>query len=359
MYRRFVQAWMIGSCLALAAGCAEDAAPGAAPDEATGDATGDAASALSVSSWSAPVNRVLAEFSGQLATLDGTTYLVTSGCGTACLEDEVLLFWQKLTPAGWSARQQISSQTSSRKVSLAAFNGFLYMVHIGESDGSHTLWMSRFDPATETWTTNFQLPYLGFAGPPAIVAFNHRLQFVGTQANGFAMWTATMTTDEVFSTATPIPNHFSASRPAATVHGSLLVVAHREGATGTLVVSTFDGRTWTPDVHVPSRAFGEPARAVEPVVASVNGFLHLVHVTPEADNVLWTYHDGCQWSAEVSIGRLTSSLGPSLTQGGPGLVLATTLDADFNGKPFHQVQISTFTAPPPPITAPPCGVIVQ
>lgn len=349
---------LTGFVLACASSCTEPAreAGNAAGNEPGSEALAEVTSDLRVSDWSNPVSVANAFYGAAVATLNGTTFLVRSGDGSCSLDDDTDLFWQKLTPAGWTAPTRIPGQGASRRVSLAAFNGFLYMVHNGSSDGSAT-WMSRFDPSTETWSTNFQIPYPSFAGPPAIIAFGRRLILIGTTST-FQMWVASMNTGEVFTTAVAMTGHLSASRPSAEVYSGKLYVAHRLGQTGDIGYTVFDGTTWTADQRIPAGPLGATIRGVEPSIAAVNGFLHLVHLRPSDASIWWTYFDTCTWAAEVSIGTQVSSLGPALAQGGPGLVLTATHDLTCAGNDGRNVLVSQFTAPPPPITPPSgCQVI--
>jgi hypothetical protein len=123
---------LIGLSLALSVGSAV-----LSSDEALGETS----SALQMSSW-APGSDNEAYLGGQLASLHGTTYMVRSDrCGAwSCSGDAKSLFWLKLTPTGWSDPTPIGQRTS-HKVSLAAFNGFLYLVRTGETDES-TVWIS-------------------------------------------------------------------------------------------------------------------------------------------------------------------------------------------------------------------------
>ena len=248
---------------------------------------------------------------------------------------------------------------SADKVSLAAFNGFLYMVHSGNATPSQ-VWISRFDPATEQWSANYQLPYTSLSGPPAIAAFNGKLYFVGTTPGTFQMWMASMTTGETFSAMTPLTGHTSASRPYAAVYGGRLYFVHRNGQTGTLVLGTTDGASWIAPQTIPA-AGGSAITGLEAALATDAGFLHLIHRRPGATDVWWTYFDGCNWATEVTINALHSSYDPSLTQGGPGLIMTTAADSTWNGIiETRDVSLSKYTHPTTTwIPVPICGVILQ
>jgi hypothetical protein len=305
-----------------AAGCAElnDA-----------ESLGETSQELLVSSWSGTTYQGSAQEGGQVGSIGGEGISVRTRSDNSMVWNEV----QGPVPIAF-----VPGETSSTKVSLAAFNGFLYMVHSDTISPYDPVWLSRFDPTTKTWSTNYQIPYTSSGGPPAIAAFGKYLRFVGTTPGTLQMWTATMTADQVFSVSTPIPGHTSLSRVSATVFGDKLFVAHRAGQSATIALTSFDGTSWTADEYLPFGALGADLRGY---------FMHLIHRTPESSNVLWTYYDGCNWAAEVSVGNLTTNDGPSLTQGGPGLLLGTT-DSNQN---FY---VSTFTAPPPPLMPPRCAI---
>jgi hypothetical protein len=316
-----------------------------------------------VSSWSgytqAPQDTWQAT---QVATLNGITYGVTAGnCGSwDCWPegDTTQLRWTQLTSSGWTNTTDIPNQSTNSKVSLAAFNGYLYMVHTGGSDSSAT-WISKFNPATQSWSANYQVSYPSFAGPPALVVYNNLLYFIGTSDYPYSMWYATMNAGESFSPLTWIPGHDGASRPSAAVLFGKLYFAHRWGQTGDIVYGTFDGSTWTGATHIGGGNGGGVLQGIEPVLASDAGVLHLLHRRLSDNYVWWTYFDGCKWAgAEVTVS--SSSLEPSVTQGGPGLVLAT--DPEFDdlfGLTSYHVDASYYTRPfsrIPPIV-PTCGII--
>jgi hypothetical protein len=323
---------------------------GAIPDEESLSTT---SSELSLASWQ-PASRIEgAYYGGQMATVGGTTYLVHSA--TVYSGDE--LFWQKQTATGWSSNVLIRDQRSTRRVSVAAFNGMLYMVHAGLADDT-AVWISHLDPSTDTWSPPHLLPYTTFAGPPALVVYNNKLHLIGTTPGTYQMWMATMSAGEIFSPSRPILGHESASQPAAAVFNNTLFVAHRYGQTGELVYSTFNGATWTADQYINVGPLGAPIRGIDPALASVNGYLHLVHRQPGTDNVWWTYFNGCEWPAEITVGTTKSTYFPSLVQGARGLQMITLKDGFYAGYRARYMDLTEFVAPPAPIVPPRgCGVI--
>ena len=367
MHLRFPAA-VIGLSLAL---------PFGPPELARHVLFGQTPSSLQVSSWSPTWSPTAEAFlGGQIATLNGTTYMVRSGgCGSSnCSKD---LYWSKLTSTGWTPGVQIPNQRSAYKVSLAAFNGFLYMVHSGYSD-EEQVWISKFDPDTETWSPNYMLSYRSYAGPPAIAVFDNRLHFVGTTREApdentppYQMWTATMTAGETFTGAGPmggwrmLGRHTSASRPSLAVYDNKLYVVHRAGETGEIQYSYRQlASVWSQPKYLRSGPLNAPVgprfRSLEPVIASVEGYLHLLFRTPESAYVWWSYFDTCTWAAPVSLGTRQTTTGPSLTQGGYGLLLATTYDPHDPGGFARFIAVMHFVAPSAPITPPKgCSVATQ
>jgi hypothetical protein len=197
-------------------------------------------------------------------------------------------------------------------------------------------------------------------GPPAITAYNNQLHFVGTNPTTHQLWHATMSPSEVFSSAQPMAGHFSASRVSTAAYGGRLYLVHRAGATDAIVYNSFDGTSWGADQFVPNGSGGAPITGPRPVIAAVNGYLHLAHRRPGSDQVWWTYFNGCAWASEVTIGNRTSTYDPSLAAGGPGLNLITTSDDTSLGDLRTRfVRLSQFHAPPAPRFPPLCNIVIH
>jgi hypothetical protein len=323
--------------LALTSGCA------VAPQDAEAEATSTSTEALSITSWSAATmltgSNSESYRGAQVATLDGVTYMVHSGrCGAWSCNgsgESKELYWTKLTSTGWAPHQRISDQYAAHRVSLAAFNGSLYMIHTGKDDGATNLWLSRFSPATQTWSPNYQLSYSSKGGPPAIAAYGGVLRFVGVDPSTSQLWTATMTTAEIFSAAQALPGQYSSSRVSAAVYGTKLMpaalfIAHRAGSTTDVVYNWFNGTSWGTDQTIPAGGAGGVLQATEPVLASTGGYLHLIHRRPGSNYVWWTYYNGTSWPGEVTLGNRSTSYDPSLCSTTNGMMLVTTTDDTWN-----------------------------
>lgn len=185
------------------------------------------ASELSIANWSLTVSAANSQHGGQVATLDGTTYMVHTG-----LNDKNM-YWRKRTGQfTWSDPVLIPGQKTSDQVRLAAFNGFLYMVHNGESDTS-AVWFSRFDPRLDTWTPNVKLSMSSDTGAPALAAFDGRLWIVGANelddAGDSQLWVATMGTNEDDSPPSNLPKRLTQTRVSLTELSGKLYLAYGAG----------------------------------------------------------------------------------------------------------------------------------
>lgn len=314
-------------------------------------------SELALSSWSPSASTGKhAYHSGQIASLNGVTYLVhSSRCGAwSCWGDSKDILWSKLTPSGWTSSATISGQRANSKVSLAPFNGFLYMAHSGESD-STAVWLTRFDPATEQWSTNYKLAVVSQAGPPAMAAFNGRLHFVGSNPDG-SMWATSMNTAEVFTPASAIGQR-SMSRSSLAVFQNKLHLAHRDnGGTRILHSTSTNGTAWTAPQTIPGGASGV-LEGYEPLLAAHDNNLHLVHRRPGSHNVWWTYFNGA-WAGEITLNTLTSTVEPSFSNGGSGLALISTTNDTWNGViESRSLFFSQYASPFAPIDPGPCCII--
>lgn len=313
---------------------------------------------LSIRNWSTP-QRVGADLQegwlgGDLATLDGTTYMVHSGTRHHGYDTDVSeLWWTKLTSTGWANDVRIPNQSSQRRVSLAPFNGSVYMFHSGNSNVNE-VWMSRFNAATEQWSANTRLAFTS-AGAPAIASFNGSLRIVGVDPTSSQLYSVTMSASEVFSTPTTISNQFTTGSVSLAPFNGRLFLAR--GTPGGLAINSFDGTAWSGDIVI-------GANATEGSLATYGGILHLVfarHLTIDpyiADwsAVYWTYFDGVSWPAPITVGTQQTSFQPRIAAIGTtrtaGLMMLTGgNDGGVAGFPIpvrydtHPLWTSTYRTP--------------
>lgn len=308
--------------------------------------TSETEQSLLVSNWSAasPVSASTVWYA-QVATLAGTTYMVHSGPGNG-------LRWRQLAGTNWTEPVMISGQSATQRVSLAPFNGFLYMVR-NDPSNSTRLWVSKFNPATAQWSASFQIPHTSYLAP-ALAAFNGRLYIIGVDPSTKRLWSATMTADEVFSPSSPMAGHFSNGRVSAAVYKCKLYIAHRGGNSNTLVYNSFDGTQWGWDQAIPAGPGGAEVQAAEASIAERSGYLHLLHRDTSSGTggqTWWTYFNGTSWASEISLPGGGSFYPPVLTHGGSGLVAITTTY-------YNSIAASLQYYQPLPITFPGCFVIL-
>jgi len=333
--------------LAVTLGCVQDDAS----DDLEDEMVGEAEDALSPFDWSDPSAVGQGAYLGAaLGTLDGKTYMVRSGDCVGCTQ----LYWSRLNANGtWSTAIQIPNQRSSEAVSLAAFNGYLYMVHLGESSSSKEVWASRFNPATQQWSTNYMLPYAS-ERTPAIAAYHGRLQLVGEGADG-RPWNANIDASGTLS-ARSIMDHWIDYRPSLAVVEDRLYLAL--AGWNRVSLMKYDGTSWTHTRTAYEGYYESEPR--EPVLAAHDGYLHLVHKRRDSDTLWWSSFDGSEWSTPVTLGTMSSTARPAMTEGGSGLVLATTSTCHWMYcAPRYPLRTAQYTSPASGPAAPPDVVNAQ
>lgn len=316
---------------------------------------------LSTSSWTSSW-RGMVSHPPAVALLDGFEYYVYSG--DPRLDDANELFWHQCSPTACTDKKKIPGQLSMGRPSVAAYNGYIYMVHQGDTDDT-AVWFTRLDVTTGIWMQNIKLPVTTLGGPPALTVFNGRLYMAGSREaqvlrNGvevttYPLWYTSMGTDEQWAPARNITGRESASPPSLAVLGSTMYMAHRDGATGEIVMQKMSvGTGWSAPTKIAAGPYGSYIQGNDVQIAAVNGYLHLVHRRFDSDYTYWTYNRGCDaFAPEVTIDAHSSHWQSSMQVGRTGLVLHRYyLYTD-----ALNWYVSRFNAPPAPITAPNCGAI--
>jgi hypothetical protein len=279
------------------------------------------------------------------------------------------LYWHRCDSTGaCTTPHRIPDQESMDRVNLAAFNGYIYMVHQGDSD-STAVWFSRLDPSTGQWTPNVKLSFTTFGGSPALAAFNNKLYIVGSNRQQITMrgkhtyttyplWFASMGTDEQFSPTQWISSE-SASPPSLAVLGSKLYLAHRNGQTGEIVVHSMgtDG-AWSAAQYIPAGPSNAYIQGDDVQLAAVNGYLHLVHHRFSGNETWWTYNRGCDaWAPEISVPSFSYSSRSSMATSIRGLAVNGLVDTGLWPYTHNNWYQTHFNAPPAPFSLPRCYVV--
>ncbi|MEO7733931.1 MAG: hypothetical protein ABIY55_23410 [Kofleriaceae bacterium] len=329
---------------------------------------GEATSQLSTAGWSTSIGNSWTDigYPPVSANLDGHDYYVFTWNegGSPIPSTPHDLYWFQCSATACTVPHRIPGQQTSDRVNLAAFNGYIYMVHVGESDSS-ALWFSRLDPATGQWTTNSLLSNTTFDGAPALAAFNNQLYMVGTsertvfkhgiEVSTYPMWYATMDASETFSVQKPV-GYESATRPSLAVFFGKLYLAHRNGATDLIAINTMapGGSAWSPAAYVLAGPGGTRIQGDDVQIAETNGYLHLIHHRYTDNYTWWTYYDGCTWAPELTFDSYTWSSRSSMSTVNGGLGVARLHDIALWPYTSNAWENTTFTAPPAPITVPLC-----
>lgn len=328
------------------------------------DTLAESVSELSVTSWSSYDDHVSDDFGYPPASamFQGKEYYVYTWGDSAFPTTPHDLYWHRCDGTSCTGRKRVSGQATSDRVNLAAFNGYLYMTHVGESDSS-AIWFSRFDPATEQWSENVKLSQTTFDGPPAMAAFDNKLYLVGNsertitrrgvEVTTYPMWFVTMSPSEVFSPTMSVGKE-SVFRPSLTEFFGRLYLAHQDGRTAQLAVNTLmpGSTSWSANTTLKNGTV--PIQGENVQIAAVNGFLHLVYSRFSDDYTYWMYNDGCKWSTDITIDSRSTSSRLSMSNGLTGLLLSRMYDTGLWPYTHLNWIMTRFNAPPAPITVPLC-----
>lgn len=324
-----------------------------APDES------ETESELSTADWGITVSQANTLYGAQVATVNGTTYMVHTDFANKTM------YWRKRTGwQQWSLPVLIPGQKTSDQPSLAAFNGFLYMAHVGETD-TRAVWLSRFDPITETWTENKKISGSTDVGAPALAGFDGRLWIVGAWAIDDAghnqVWVSTMSPDGTVGGPVVLRRRVTQSRPSMAVFaGKLYMAFNIDNSIYTMTHTAGSlASSWGNLQGVKSGPQGTIATGWDFKLAVAGGYLHMVHMQPgnRPLDTYWTYFNQCTWAPEV---RLNDSVvvnrAPSLADGGTGLILTReSLWNTSTGSQSYHVNVTEYSAPPPPDGLPQCS----
>lgn len=174
-----------------------------------------------------------------LATVGGELHLVHLG-------DSSNNIWHSWTVDGrhWEPNRQIAGQKSKAPPALAEWNGALHMVHLGDS--SNDIWHSQ-SADLRTWSENQRVKnqHNGVQkskASPALAAFNGELHMVHIGDSSNDLWHA-FTSDGTNWTEEKIPGQQSQTAPALAAFGGELHLVHLGDSSNTLWHShSADGR---------------------------------------------------------------------------------------------------------------------
>jgi hypothetical protein len=312
-------------CLALVGGCV-------VPEEAyleerdEGDA-GASFAALSPFDWTqlAPGAEVLtgSHHNGTVATIGSRTIMVYVGGRDA---DGNYIYWSELQPNGtWGWPMRIRDQLSSDRPSLAVFNGRLYMAHVGSSDGSTDVWITRFDTSKNLWSDDYKIPYASNK-PPALAALGDRLYIVGGRPSDRKLWMASFDRNDRLSPITYLDHQYSGSRVSLTNYRGRIAMAHRSQAG--VVYNEFDGTRWLGETLVRAGVGGTPIHAYEPSIAVSGNEVHMAYHPQGSYQVWYTTFDGTSWDVAVSLNGYSSHTAPVLSRVAGRILLVTNADCE-------------------------------
>lgn len=336
------------------------------------DGLGETSDDLSTTSWYGGASETISDDLGSvpaMAMLNGTEYYVYTwdGGGSVLPGTSNDLYWHQCNSSGCTSPRRIGDQLSMGRVNLAAFNGYIYMVHQGDSD-STAVWFSRLNPSTGQWTENVKLPFVTVAGSPALSEFNGRLYMVGSRrlqvtrnnvsVTTFPLWYASMGTNEAWSGTGTLYGEESASPPSLAVFNGQLYAAHRWGQTSQIVVQTLPTTgAWSAVQHIYAGPNNANIEGDDVQIAAVNGWLHLIHHNWTDSHTWWSYMNQCNaWSPEVTIPYWNYGTRSSMATSRVGLAVFGTYDTGVWPYTHNNWAQINFNAPPAPIIIRNCGI---
>lgn len=338
-------------------------------DEATVDVT---SSNLS-STWFGTNNHFQLEdltFSPAMATLNNVEVYVYAWDPDPANPDGVYhqLYWHRCdTDGNCTAPHKIDNHLSAQPVSLAAFNGKIYMLHVGEFDVT-SVWESSLDLDTGVWSPDQQvMQFSVWYGAPALAAFDGRLYAVGNSykevarrggsIDTYPMWWASAGVDGLFGPEHPMTSQSSIPVSVAVLDNTLYAANGTGNSSGFNMEKMVAGTSvWSAPMAL--KTAGNVALSGWDVkLASVNGYLHVVHRLTSGDQYYWTYNRGCDnFAPEVKVPSFGSETATSLATGVNGTLKLNRLH-DIDAWPYtdYQWEQLEFVAPPTPQTVPNCG----
>ncbi len=248
------------------------------------DQVGSHEAALSAQDWSAPIALDHGSSTVSLAFLGGKAYAALGPWNITLLTRQA---------SGWWSSSQPVPGLSAGELRLAPFNGKLYLLN--QPFNSTTLVLSRFDPATMTWSQPSQLPFQS-NGLPGFAAQGNQLYLLGTQPDStHGLWLAAMDTQGTFQPAQS--TSLAGIDVSLASHGGRLHAFFRSVAagadSGAVLHSALDSAGWTAPATI-SMGFGGSVLRGKPMAASyVGDGYDCLHLTAVDEN--WNTNIGTVW----------------------------------------------------------------
>jgi hypothetical protein len=224
-------------------------------------------------------------------------------------------FGQRWFGQGWASQQRIDAVGSSIGPSIAAFNEQLYAVWKGVT-GDESIWWSSFDG--QSWAPQQRIA--GGAGTsiaPSVAVFNGRLYaaWKGVTGDERIWWSSfdgqSWAPQEhiVDGVGTTVGTSIG---PSIAVFNSRLYAAWK-GVTGDERIwwSSFDGRSWAPQLQIVDGVGTSIGSSVGPSIAVFNGRLYAVWKGIFGDqHIWWSSFDGQSWAPQLQISGVATSPEP-------------------------------------------------
>ncbi|WP_147394321.1 hypothetical protein [Arthrobacter cheniae] len=206
---------------------------------------------------------------------------------------------------GWRDDKIIPDQKARTTPSIAAHDGLLHMVHLGDS--SNDIWYATFNG--ENWSADVRIPdEKSWVGPTLAGFSGGRLHMVHLGDTSHDIWHNRHDRDG-WAEDVKVPNQQSSAAPSIAEFDGKMHMVHLGSNTHDIWHATFDGNAWSDDVRIPNQKSW-----VAPSLAAIDGKLHMVHLGDTSHDIWQATFDGNAWSDDVRIPNQKSRGAPALAE---------------------------------------------
>jgi hypothetical protein len=221
----------------------------------------------------------------------------------------------------WTDNEEIPDQASKAPPALAAFQGRLHMVHLGDS--SNDLWWSIYDGVSwkkpDGTPGNERIPGQKSKATPALAAVGNQLHMVHLGDSSDDLWWSIYDgTEWRKPDGTPgnerIPDQQSKAAPALAEFAGRLYLVHLGESSNDLWWSINSGNEWRrPDGALGNTRIDDQRSKAAPAIAAHGLAVHMVHLGDSSDNIWYSTKptSELEWSANRQIGQ-ASRTAPAL-----------------------------------------------
>ncbi len=253
--------------------------------------------------WAAQqqVPGVLSSSGVTLAEFDGKLFMAWKGSFTDGAPFDERIWWTTFNGGKWARQRQVSNVWTSAGPQLAGFGDLLYMVWKGEYT-DESIWWTTFDG--HKWAPEQAIPGVGTSVGAALAVFEDRLYAAWKGVDGDpGLWWSSFDGSS-WDPQRQVPEVASSHGPSLCVYEGRLYAAWKGwfGDQG-IYWSSFDGVSWLPQQQIP-----EVATSVGPALIGFNDRLYAIWKGWFGDQgIYWSSFDGVYWAPQQSVPEVGTS----------------------------------------------------